>query len=812
MNSSFPLSLRQMLLTVLVVAISGVMFALAFHWFEHRELSKIQGNLMETQAVLAAASISPELLKQQDPKDQKALTGYVQEALAAEQKGEFEVIIFGNSGGNSGLLPLAGASTPAVIAEVQASLAVQEAFLGEVSNAVAREGSGEGTFFQKLAENLGFGGRNRIIISAAPVRSPLSQVQGGVVAIRQKQGPSAVALNSFAKKAGIGLLAGLIPAILVGGVFASRLGKEVRKMMDGVDQIRLGRYEFRINNRRTDEIGKTQDGINQLAEALEAEKGKNEEAMREIMASQKEAEVAAEAKSDFLANMSHEIRTPMNGITGTTSLLMETEMSHQQRELLQIIRSSGQSLLHIINDVLDYSKLESAKMTLDETPTQLRLLIEEVGDMFAFNCAGKNIELMYFVDPTVPMAIYSDRERLKQILVNLIGNAVKFTEGGEIVMQALVVTGDDNNPRIQYSVRDSGIGIEEAQLENIFQAFQQADVSTTRKFGGSGLGLAISRKLCRLMGGDIRVESQPGEGSTFFFELPFRLVPEQPESAEPERRKQLIQGRTAAILTKQPNVGELARMHLNNWGMEAHVVEGVDAQTMDQLNQIRPSGLLIDSTGQDRDTLREFVHQMTAHSVPTVLMTRLGEDPVVELSASNPILQSVSKPLKEEEFLFGLADAFSGGQLSTEKTQQRAEADLAPTFAMQYPGKILLVEDQPMNQKIVGMMLQKIGYSVDIANNGREGADYVKERQEYDIIFMDLQMPVMGGVDCAKEIRGNFRLPKQPIIIAMTGHALTGVRESCKAAGMDEFMTKPVSIDDLRGAIERTYGRLQAAA
>ncbi|MEM7014208.1 MAG: ATP-binding protein, partial [Verrucomicrobiota bacterium] len=606
--------------------------------------------------------------------------------------------------------------------------------------------------------------------------------------------------------------ASLIPAAIMGFRFSSRIGTEVRKVIKGANQVREGRYEYRVDTVRKDEIGDLQNAFNLLADHLEKAHKKNEEAYREIVSSKKEAEVATDAKSDFLANMSHEIRTPMNGIIGTTSLLLEADPSPQQTELLHIIRASGDSLLHIINDVLDYSKLESAKMVLDETPMETRPLVEEISDMFSFNAAERGLELVHYIDHTVPACIYADRERVKQVLVNLVGNALKFTEQGEIVIQS-IITNSDQGQRMQFSVRDSGIGIDSKQLQNIFSAFQQADVSTTRKYGGSGLGLAISRKLVRLMGGDLKVESEPGVGSTFYFDIPFRLVPEHTAPSEPQEALDYLKDQVIAVVSASTAVGELAAMLLNRWGAKAQAINNLGADIYQRLEQIHPTMVVCDESGHPPAAVASFAHTLTQQNVPTLLLNRLGQESILRAAQLPPsaLLCEIPKPIKSAEFLRATANLASGDKLNGQLGANQQSED-PNEFANRFPGRILIVEDQPMNQKIVSMMLQKLGYEVDITNNGREGADAVNNSESpYDVIFMDLQMPVLGGIDCAKEIRGNFLLPRQPLIIAMTGHALTGVREECKAAGMDEFLTKPVSVDDLRGAIERTYGRLQAA-
>lgn len=810
-----------MALTIVLAMVASLVFAAVIYWFEKKDLKQSQAESIQAQAAHAADIIAASATWRtaSEPAEQLLELKALDRALHADGPNPPGVLVFAVHPDSGELLECFSSVDREDFRErVRLSPALEGARFGRRSVDVLQlETTGSqskiGHFTSIAGDLLGTRwGRERSIVAAAPVLIYGSDQVLGVVAVEEIRPATVINWSEFGGKVLIGLFASLIPSILLGYGFTHPVGKEITKVIRGAEQVREGRYEYRIEAKRSDEIGQLQRGFNLLAEHLEKARRKNDESLSEVLSSKKEAEVAAGAKSDFLANMSHEIRTPMNGIIGTTSLLLETDTTGQQRELLEIIQASGDSLLHIINDVLDYSKLESAKMTLDETPLEIHGLIEELSDMFALNTSDRDLEFIHYVDPSVPACVYCDRERLKQVLINLLGNAVKFTERGEIVVQVMVVASPSSGPRLQYSVRDTGIGIAANQLDAVFSAFQQADVSTTRKYGGSGLGLAIGRKLVRLMGGDLRVESQLGIGSTFYFELPFRLVPDYTDRRKAGEFAGYLQGRNAAVIGANETVAGLVSMLLTRLGAQAHRIHGLGPEIYQQLQAASPSLVVCDAGGEELASVASFINTLAQQQVPTLLLSRKGRNSILAAAEISPVptLQELPKPLKETQFLEAAANVVSGGEIAAKRQASRAGGAPAQAFADRYPGRILIVEDQPMNQKIVSLMLQKMGYQVDITNNGREGADAVNAAGNYDVVFMDLQMPVLGGIDCAKEIRGNFLLPKQPLIIAMTGHALTGVREDCKAAGMDEFLTKPVSIDDLRGAIERTY-RFKAA-
>ena len=531
-------------------------------------------------------------------------------------------------------------------------------------------------------------------------------------------------------------------------------------------------------------------------------------AFRQTLRAKHAARRASDAKSEFLANMSHEIRTPMNAIVGMSGLLADMNLPDEAAEFAGIIRKSSDALLTILNDILDLSKIEAGRLALEQVPYNLRLCLEDAISLLASGADVKGLELVCDIGAEVPAWLIGDSTRVRQILINLSGNAIKFTPRGEVVVSVRSIVGPDGEKLVRFTVRDTGPGIAEDRLSDLFQTFSQLDASTTRRFGGTGLGLAISKQLVGLMGGTIGVKSKPGEGSTFWFELPQREAPAQ---VDPEAASSHWQGLPALVVDDNATNRRILSKSLTNWGFRV-TEAGSGREAMDlvhralEFGEAPPDVVLMDYQMPEMDGITAAIAIAgRAPNAQIMLLTSTGAD-IDELlggKQKNPFKAVVRKPVRTELLKQTLANVLPSAPTHVHVSLKAGRLIVKPVERAPQPLRILVAEDNLVNQRVAVQLLKRLGYTnVMVVGNGRMALETVLV-QSFDLVLLDLQMPEMDGIEAAREICKRLDEGARPRLVALTANALKGDREMCLAAGMDDYLSKPLRMEELRLAIGR---------
>jgi signal transduction histidine kinase/CheY-like chemotaxis protein/HPt (histidine-containing phosphotransfer) domain-containing protein len=630
-------------------------------------------------------------------------------------------------------------------------------------------------------------------------------------------------LQGFLRHAALSAFLCVVLGVAATVILTRKITSPIRSLVKVTGEVAEGNLDHGIQVRTHDELHELAASFDKMLHKLreyreqeaDYQRGleeKVEERTRELEKSRKEAldlahkaEEASRAKSQFLANMSHEIRTPMNGIIGMTELLLETGLGAKQRRFAETVSSSAESLLGIINNILDFSKIEAGKLELEALDFDLRRTVEDVCELLAEHAHAKGLEITPWIDDTVSTQVRGDPGRLRQILINLVGNAIKFTERGEVAVRVTLENRRGDTSLLRFQVRDTGVGVPPAVRNRIFSAFQQADGSTTRKYGGTGLGLAIAKQLAEMMGGSVGLESEVGKGSVFWFTA--RLQEQPREAQEAGRAQKDLAGLRVLIVDDNATNRELLHHRVTSWKMADSAAES-GKQALEMLRAAHAAGqpyqlALLDMMMPEMNgmQLAEAIKSDPGISpVRLVILTSMGFRGDAAEAKRVGIEGYLSKPVRQSELYNCIATLMGRSPEKTDLVTRHSLSDAR----LQSGTRILLAEDNMVNQEVVRLMLESLGCQTDVAEDGREALQALSA-QHYDLVLMDCQMPNLDGFEATAEIRKKEQVMggRRLSIIALTANAMAGDRERCLAAGMDDYLKKPLRKDELRAAIRR---------
>ncbi len=649
--------------------------------------------------------------------------------------------------------------------------------------------------------------------------------KGGTVILRASFREFGERMRRYLLLCSLVLLGSFFGAYLLSRHFAPAISGPIVDLAQTMKTVSRERdFRLRCVKHGEDEIGDLIDGFNEMLgqirerdqlllrhkEGLEAEV---ERRTIELVEAKEAAEVANRAKSQFLANMSHDIRTPMNGILGMTELLLQGDLPHEHRRCVEIVRRSGEGLLEIINDILDFSRIESGKIELDDIPFDVGDLVEDVVEILAERAQAKGLELISHVEPDIPSALRGDPGRLRQVLVNLAGNAVKFTDKGEVFVRLSLEAQDEDSVTLRFSVRDTGIGIPLEAQNRIFESFIQGDGSTTRKYGGTGLGLTISRQLVKMMGGEIDLTSAPGIGSEFYFTI--RLFKAEESSLSPLIARSNLQGLRVLVVDDNDTNREILQKQLYAWGMESRGARGGEealSLLVAAAEKKIPFDLaILDFNMPDIDGLmlaRMIKSKEGLSDTRIILLSSIGIRGDGRKARETGISGYLTKPVRQSVLFHCIAMVAGGpdpgveGRMVTRYTVPGKRGNIG--------GRILLVEDNPVNQEVTLGMLAALGCHAVAVGNGQEALDAI-ESERFDLVLMDCQMPVLDGYEATRILRAGEREHggERLTVIALTANALPGDSDRCLAAGMDDYLSKPFTIQKLYDMLSKWTGEVR---